>query len=390
MEEKSFFRLWMIFIILFFLTGCNDKIEPGTNKISPPATIKTITAIAAISHQPLVYEALGTITAQNSTILSSKIMGAVLIVNVKEGDLVKKGDVLIVLDERQVSSGLRQSQAGLEEARKAYMAAVSAKDAARAGAQLAQATYRRYQKLYKEESATRQEFEEVEARYRQATAALAQADAMVAAAQSKIKQAQAGVSGANISKKDATILAPYDGIVTAKLINVGDLASPGTLLLTIEKTGGFQAEMVLPEQHIQAIQIGQTMDIRIPDQKGIPQITGTVQTIVPAADSKSRSFLVKVSLPETAILRSGMFARVSIPMGEGGILLIPESAQILEGQLTGYFMIDDTGVARFRLMRTGRHFNDQVEIISGLKPGTRYVVSPPAQLKDGMKIIGVL
>lgn len=390
MGEKSFFHLWIIFVILFFLTGCNDKIEPGTNKINPPSTIKAITAIAAISNQPIIYETLGTITAQNSSVLSSKIMGAVLTVNVKEGDSVKKGNVLIVLDERQVTSGLRQSEAGLEEARKAYMAAVSAKDAAQAGAQLAQATYRRYQKLYEEESATRQEFEEVEARYRQATAALTQADAMVAAAQSKIKQARAGVSGASISKKDATILAPYDGIITSKLINVGDLASPGTLLLTIEKTGGFQAEMVIPEHHIQAIQIGQTMDIRIPDQKDIPQLTGIVQTIVPAADSKSRSFLVKINLPETAILRSGMFARVSIPLSEGGILLIPESAQILEGQLTGYFMIDDTAVARFRLMRTGRHFGDQVEIISGLKPGTRYVVSPPAELKDGMKITGVL
>lgn len=386
MVTKSLLKLFILFGILLFLTGCNDKIEPGTTGAGPSSTVNTAVAVAVISNQPFVYEALGTITARDSTTLSGKIMGVVKAVNVKEGDPVRKGDILVVLDERQVAAGLRQSEAGLDEAGKAETAAVSARNAARAGAELAQATYSRYQKLYKEESATRQEFEEVEARHRQAKAALSQAEAIVAAARSRVQQAQAGVSGASLYKKDATILAPYDGVVTAKLINVGDLASPGTLLLTLEKTGGFQAELVLPEHHIQAIQIGQTIDISIPDQEGMPQITGTVQTIAPAADLRSRSFLVKIRLPQTEILRSGMFARVSIPVGEDGMLLIPESAQIVEGQLTGYFMVDDAAIARFRLMRTGRHFKDQIEIISGLKPGTRYVVSPPAELKDGMKV----
>lgn len=81
-----------------------------------------------------------------------------------------------------------------------------------------------------------------------------------------------------------------------------------------------------------------------------------------------------------------MFARVTIPVGEGGMLLIPQSAQVLQGQLTGYFLVDSADIARFRLMRTGREFKDQIEVISGLKPGTRYVVSPPSELKDGMKV----
>ncbi|RLB93151.1 MAG: hypothetical protein DRH26_04605, partial [Deltaproteobacteria bacterium] len=325
-------------------------------------------------------------TAQNSTTLSGKIMGTVKAVNVKEGDIVKKGDILVILDERQVAADLRQSEAGLSEARKAEAAAISARDAARAGAELAQATYKRYQKLFNEESATRQEFEEIEARHRQAQAALSQAEAMVAAARSRIQQAQATVSGASISKKDAMIRAPYDGIVAAKMINVGDLASPGSLLLTLEKTGGFQAELVLPEHHIQTVHIGQSMDVSIPGQKDSPLITGMIKTIVPMADQRSRSFTVKVILPENVLLRSGMFARASIPVGEGGMLLIPESAQVVQGQLTGYFLVDDARIARFRLMRTGRHFGDQIEIISGMKPGTRYVVSPPVELKDGIKV----
>lgn len=390
MVVRSLFRLLILLSAFFSLVGCGDKIEPGTTEAKTPANVKTKIAIAAISSQPFIYEALGTIKAKTSATLSGKIMGTVLAVKVKEGDLVEKGDLLIVLDERQVAAGFRQSKAGLDEAKEALTAAMSARDAAMAGALLASSTFERYQKLYAEESATRQEFEEVEAKHRQATAALAQAEAMVSAAQSRVQQVQAAVSGAAVSKKDAKILAPYDGIVTAKLINPGDLATPGTPLITLEKAGGFQAELVLPEQHIQSIRIGQSIDISIPDQKDIPNLTGTVQTIVPSADAKSRSFLVKVDLPQTPELRSGMFARVNIPVGESGMLLIPESAIVVQGQLTGYFMVDDTAVVRFRLMRTGRHFANQVEIISGLKPDTRYVISPPAELKDGMKIIGIL
>ncbi|MFH2092021.1 MAG: efflux RND transporter periplasmic adaptor subunit [Pseudomonadota bacterium] len=386
MVKQLLFRLWISLGITLLCVGCNDTIEPGNTASGTPSSIRAIVAEAAITSQPFVYEALGTITAQAASTLSSKIMGTVRDVTAREGDRVRQGEILVILDKRQVDVGLRQTEAGLSEAMKAESAAVSAANAARAGAELAQATYNRYQKLYKEESATRQEFEEVEARHRQAQAALSQTQAMVAAAQSRVQQARAMVSGAGISQKDATILAPYDGIVTAKMINVGDLASPGTPLLTLEKKGGFQAEFVLPEHHIQAIHIGQSMDISIPAQTGSPIITGTIQTIAPMADEKSRSFAVKVILPETALLRSGMFARVNIPVGEGGMLLIPESAMVVQGQLTGFFLVDDTRIARFRLMRIGRHFGSQIEVISGMKPGTRYVVSPPAGLKNGIKV----
>jgi RND family efflux transporter MFP subunit len=386
MVSKSLCRIWILLGIFIFLTGCEDKIEPGTTLPGPSSSIKADVAVAVISNQPFVYEALGTISAQTASTLSGKIMGTVKAVNVREGDLVRQGDVLVVLDKRQVDAGLRQSQATLSEARKAASAAIAAKNAAQAGADLAEATYKRYQKLYQEESATRQEFEEVEARHRQSQASLSQADAMVAAAQSRIAQAKAAVFGAGISQTDATILAPYDGMVTAKMITVGDLASPGTPLLTLEGTGGFQAELVLPEHYIQMVQIGQSLEVGIPAQPDSGLISGTIKTIFPMADRTSRSFTVKVILPKNVLLRSGMFARVSIPVGEGGMLLIPESAQVLQGQLTGYFLVDGGGISRFRLMRTGRHFKDKIEIISGMKPGTRYLVSPPPGVRNGMTI----
>jgi RND family efflux transporter MFP subunit len=386
MSNQSIQSIWILLIFICLFTGCQDKIDPGTTDSMPSPAVTAQVATAHISNQPFVYEALGTITAQTAATLSGKIMGTVKAVNVKEGDKVRQGDILVVLDKRQVDAGLRQTRASLAEAQKAQTASLAARNAAQAGADLASATYKRYLKLFQEESATRQEFEEVEARHRQAQASLSQAEAMVAAAQSRVAQARAAVSGAGISSEDATILAPYDGIITAKMITPGDLASPGTPLLIMEKTGGFQAELLLPEHHIQAVQTGQSLNIGIPSQAGTPVITGTIKTIVPMADQASRSFTLKVELPETAVLRSGMFVRADIPLGETGMLLVPDSAQVFMGQLTGFFLVDDKGIARFRLMRTGRHFRDQVEVVSGMRSGDRYLLSPPPGVKNGTAI----
>lgn len=384
-------NLFSFVLLLPLLCACGEKIGPGNTEPLSAGTVKAETAVAEISSQSIVYEALGTITAQNSSTLSGKIMGTVKAVNVKEGDTVKQGDVLVVLDARQVDAGLQQAEAGLSEARRAESAAVSARDSARAGAKLAESTYKRYQQLLKENSATRQEFDEVEARYRQAQAALAQAEAMVAAAKSRVQQADAATSSAGVSQKDATILAPYDGIITAKMIDAGALAAPGTPFLTIEKTGGFQADLLVPEYHIQTVHTDQEVEVSIPALGDT--LRGTVKTIVPSADRMSRSFTVKVMLPEddpkNSLIRSGMFARVSIPVGEGGILLVPQTALVYRGQLTGFFLVDGKNTARFRLVRTGRQFGDKIEIISGLKTGTRYVTNPPAELRDGTKIAGL-
>jgi multidrug efflux pump subunit AcrA (membrane-fusion protein) len=89
--------------------------------------------------------------------------------------------------------------------------------------------------------------------------------------------------------------------------------------------------------------------------------------------------------PDTA-LRSGMFARVSIPIGKAGLILIPLTAVIHSGQLTGIYIVDDTQTAKFRLIRTGKTYGEFIEILSGLKQEDRYVSVPPPTLINGMKV----
>ncbi len=380
---------YQIFVVFLGLTivfmGCGDKIEPGNSAKHSSKSVQAAVDKAHISQQPFIYEAVGTVVPRTASTLSSQLMGTVRAINVREGDRVKEGDLLVVLDQRQVTAQLERAKAGLNEALRAEASAESARKAAKAAAELAQSTYDRYQKLIKENSASQQEFEEVESRHRQAQATLAQTESMVAAASSRVEQARAAVESASVSKKDAKIYSPYDGTITSKMVNVGDLASPGTPFLTIEKEDAFCADLVLPERHIQAVKLDQEVKVTIP-ALGDTEMTGKVGRIVPAADVKSRSFLVKVALPENEQLKSGLFARVAVPVGEAGMLMLPDSAVVNQGQLTGVFVVDSEQIAHFRLIRTGKQYGDAVEVLSGIARGDQYVITPPPNIKDGDKV----
>jgi len=369
LRNKRFYVI--IFTAVFLLTGCGEKIEPGNVKASKKERVKATVASAKLIRQPLIYESVGTVSAKTVSTISSKLMGAVKEILVREGDRVKKGDRLANIDDRQVNAMLRQAKAALAEARRA-------ETGASAGAELANATYARYQNLMKDESTSPQEFDEIKSRYQQAQAGLA-------AAKQRVKQAEAALFSTVVSSKDAVILAPYDGTIRAKMIDVGDLATPEKPLFTIETTGNYIVDLVLPEQYIQTIALNQEVIVAV-SALGNKTFTGSVQEIFPAADVKSRSFLVKVKLPADKALRSGMFARVSIPIGKAGLMLIPATAVIHSGQLTGIYIVDDTQTAKFRLIRTGRTFGESIEVLSGLKQGDRFVTAPPPTLINGMKV----
>ena len=362
---------FIIFTAVFLLTGCGEKIEPGNVEPAKKGHVKAPVVSAEIINRPFFYESVGTVSAKTVSTVSSKLMGSVREVFVREGDHVNQGDRLAVIDDRQVLAMLRQAKAALAEARRAEAAAL-------AGADLARATYARYQNLMKDESTSPQEFDEIKSRYQQAQAELA-------ATKQRVKQAEATLSSAAVSAKDAVILAPYNGTIRAKMIDVGDLSTAGKPFFTLETTENYIVELVLPEQYINTVVLDQQVTVTVSSLNN-KAFTGNVQEIFPAANVKSRSFLVKVKIPADKALRSGMFARVSIPIGKAGLILIPVRAVRHSGQLTGIYIVDDTQTAKFRLIRTGRTFGDSLEVLSGLKQGERYVTAPPPTLINGMTV----
>ena len=372
LRNKRFYVI--IFTAVFLLTGCGEKIEPGNAKPSKKGRVKAPVVSAKIISQPFFYESIGTVSAKIVSTISSKLMGSVKKVFVREGDHVNKGDRLAVIDDRQVAAMLRQTKAALAEARRAEAAAG-------ADAELASATYARYQNLMQDASTSPQEFDEIKSRYQQAQAGLA-------AAKQRVKQAQASLSSAVAGASDAVIVSPYDGTIRAKMIDVGDLAAPGKPMFSLEKKGNYIVDLELPEQYIHTINANQRVTVTVSALNN-RTFTGNVQEIFPAADAKSRSFLIKVGIPADTALRSGMFARVSIPIGTAGLILIPATAIIHSGQLTGIYIVDDTQTAKFRLIRTGRTFGESIEVLSGLKDGDRYVAVPPPNLNNGMTVEAV-
>ena len=172
----------MSLLLLLFSQSCSEKIEPGTTSPNPGPAVKVSVTVVHQADQPIVYEAVGTVKARLSATVSSKLMGVIQSFKVKEGDRVKKGDQLVVLDDRQVVAQLDQARAALAAAQKAEAGAVSSRVAAEAGAQQARLSYARNQKMLAGGAITQENFEAVEAQYKQAQAALKQAEAMVEAA----------------------------------------------------------------------------------------------------------------------------------------------------------------------------------------------------------------
>ncbi len=381
----SFAGITMLALFVLSVSGCGDSVQPGNTASKTGAPIKTALAVVKTTTHPIIYEAVGTVQPRTAATISAKVMGQVKAVNFHVGDPVKKGQKLVTIEGRQIQAKLDQARAGLMEAQQAEDAAKSALTSAKARNNLAEKTYQRYKALLESESVSRQEFDEVEAKYRQATAGLEQAKSMMGAAAERVKQAKSALDAAKSVWSDTIITAPYDGTVTAKMVDPGDMAAPGAPLLRLEEAGAYDVHLILPEAHIHSIAIGDTVSVHVEAVKE-SAITGKIRTIDPAADPSSLSFQVKVALPAIDGLRSGMFSRVSIPIGRAGMILIPNSAIVHFGELTGIFLVEHEGIARFRLIRTGRIFGAQAEVVSGLSGGETYVVQPPEALADGAKV----
>lgn len=364
--------------------SCGDKIEPG-QKADPPVTVTGVSIMTVgETERPLLYEAVGTVVAGIKTQIGGKLMGTVEEIRVREGDRVKEGDVLVVLDARQVKAELGRAEAGMTEAQKGLAAALSAREAAAASERLALTTHERYVNLKREQSVSKQEFDEVEARYRQSVAALREANARVEAAMARVSQADAGVKTARVGSEDALIRAPHPGVISGKFVAKGDLARPGVQLLTLETTRGFCVDAIVPETYLRFLDPGRKVRVRVPALGDGPQ-EGTICTLVPGADPSSRSFVLKVNLLSGDPVTSGLFARVEIPIGVTRQILVPATAVIRNGQLTGLYVVDEKRLVHLRLVRLGKRYGENFEVLSGLRAGEKVVREATPGLKDGVR-----
>jgi RND family efflux transporter MFP subunit len=353
--------------------------EPG----GPPLTVTTAAASVVPIRERL--EAGGTVAAEVSATLTSRILSAVKRVRVRAGDPVRAGDVLVVLDDRDVAAGTRGARASVSAAAQGLAVATSEQAAAVADHKLAAASHVRIASLHQRRSATTQELDEAEARLAAVTARVEGAKARVEQAAFALTAARAATDAAAATESFSVLTAPFDGFVTERLTDPGNLAAPGTPLLRLDSLGTPHVVVTVDEAREQYVHAGDRVEVLFEARSGEQQaaVEGVVTEVARIA-ADVRGFAVKVSLPR-ASPRTGTFARVRFRGASREALVIPAAAVRRQGQLATAFVVED-GVARLRLLRLGYEGGEGVEVLAGIESGEMVVTVPPPGLVDGRRV----
>ncbi|NLE61337.1 MAG: efflux RND transporter periplasmic adaptor subunit [Planctomycetes bacterium] len=293
---------------------------------------------------PVAESAVGSVRPVYESAVASKIMAKVVAVNVKAGDRVSKGDVLVRLDDADLRA--RQQQA---------LAAVAAAKAARDQAII---ELDRVAKLLQQNAASKIEHD--------------RAETTLKSAEAELQRAEQTLNEADAVLSYATIQATMDALVVDKRVDVGDTVAPGQVLLNCYDPTRMQMVASVRESLTRRLQVGQNIEVTI-DALGHP-CEGQISEIVPEAESASRTFLVKVTGPCPPGVYAGMFGRLTIPLDEEDVLVIPRAAIRMIGQLSVVDVVDGETLQR-RVIQPGRTLNGKIEILSGLREGEQIALT---------------
>ena len=356
------------------IAGCH-----GGESARTPGTVQTMQARVVESQKkeiPVNLRSTGTVHARETAVVSAQVMGRIQQVLVREGDNVRAGQALVVLDDAALRSQLEQAQAGVK-------AAQNAQAAAQTNAALAASTLDRYKQLESEKSVSPQEMDEVSRRAEAAAASLE-------ATRAQTDAARAQESAARTMMSYTRLVAPFAGVVTSRMADPGTMAAPGMSLLQVDQAGTLQLDATVDESAIGAIH--KEMKVQVAVDGGastsgaVTNLAGTVAEIVPAADPSSHSFLVKIDLPSFSQMRAGMYGTAEFANGARQAILIPRSAVVSHGSLNCVYVLDDQGIAQLRYLTLGAPQGTLVEVLSGVSSGEKLVDSPSDRELAGKRI----
>jgi RND family efflux transporter MFP subunit len=365
---KTFLWASLLAVTAAMVAGCH-----GADSASP-AVVETVQARVVesqVQEVPVNLPSTGTVHARETAVLSAQVMGRIQQVLVREGDSVRAGQTLVVLDDATLRAALEQAQAGLK-------AAQSAQTVAQTNASLATSTLNRYKQLESEKSVSPQEMDEVSQRAEAA-------EANLEAVRAQTDEARAQVNGARTMLGYTRLAAPFSGIVTARMVDPGTMAAPGVPLIQVDQAGALQLQASVDESAIGAVHKGMKVQVTI-DGAGSTSLTGTVAEIVPAADPSSHSFLVKIDLPSSTQLRAGMYGTAEFANGARQAILIPRSAVVMRGSLACAYVLDGQGIAQLRYLTLGAAQGNLIEVLSGISSGEKLVDAPSDRDLAGKRI----
>jgi RND family efflux transporter MFP subunit len=360
------------------MAGCSAPRAAGADDGSADAIAVTVARVA-MTEVGTAIDAGGVVQARITAAIASRILAPVRDVRVSPGDRVHKGQILIVLDADDLAASGRAARSAAAAAEQGSKAAAAERQAAEAGLVLARASYDRIAGLQARRSATAQELDDAIAALRSAEARVAGASARALQAASTIESARALAEQASTTASFTTIVAPFDGMVTEKMVEPGNMASPGLALLRVEDTREFRLEVRVDESRAGQIRNGDKVPVFLGARTS--SLEGRVVEVSRAVDADARAFLVKIALPGVRNLRSGEFGKARFAGTARRALTVPSSAIVHRGQLTSVFVVE-RGTARVRLVSVS-----DTEVLAGLSESEAVVLSPPAALADGRRVI---
>jgi len=295
----------------------------------------------------------GTVYAWQEIVVGPEVGGyRVAAVNVEVGDRVRKGQELVQLAGDLLAAEVASARANLEQAQ--------------ASLENAESAYRRAHSL-------------------SGSGALSQSDldklrAEELAARARVEVSKAELQASDLRLRHTHVTAPDDGVISARSVNVGQVAQVGSEMLRLLRKGRVEWRAEIPEARLREIRVGQ--DVKLTTADGA-QLAGKVRAIAPTIESSTRAGLVYVDIPSTGAARPGMFARGEILLGQDAASMVPLSSVVTQDGYTYVFVVNEQQLAVRRRVETGAVHDKQIEIVAGVEPGERIVDKGAGFLKDG-------
>jgi RND family efflux transporter MFP subunit len=345
---------------LALLAGCGGS-EARESHVPDAAGERSLSAPVARAERlevPRTLELYGTVEADRTASVSSRVTAQVTAVHAAAGDSVRRGQVLLEIDPQAARGQVAQARGALAQASAALA--------------LTERNYERYRALAESDSASELELDMARMEYERSRGAVEQAEGALAAASSVAA--------------DSRVTAPFDGRVVRRMVEVGDMAAPGRPLLSLESGTVRRAALRVPESAVAAgaLEIGSPVEVRIDARPDLGVLTGRVVEMSPGSDPMAHAYDVKVELPEAdAPPATGFAVRAAVPVGSREAVAVPAAAVLSRGGLELVVTVGEEGGTASRAVTVGATLPDgRVEILSGLQGGERVALGlarvPPA------------
>lgn len=331
-------RVKILIAALILAGGCAGREETAAPPPPPPISARLASAEEIIS--PITLEIPGTVEADRTAAVSSRVMATVTAVHVHAGDRVRRGQILVEIDAQTASGQVDQARGGLSQAQ--------------AGLALAERNYERYKALAAVQAASQAELDFARMQYDQARGA--------------VEQARGAVSAASSVASESRVTAPFAGRVTARMVEVGDLAAPGRPLVQIESSSAHRLSVSVPESLLAraGLALGSPVTVSIDARPDLGRLTGKVAELAPAADPMAHAFTIEISLGDVEV-PSGSSGRAWLSAGGRSAVAVPAEAVLRQGGATLVVVRDSEGRAASRIVTLGTDLGDgRVEVLSGL------------------------